>query len=246
MNYWHSLPEDINNPEVNMSFDLIREAIDELETNTKHRIKGSLSKIEYTKTGYRVAINSLQGLFNLSQGLFKDVSAESVESHNVEKIDENFEGKEDINDFHELELYKFEIYTEKYHFRIFQVVNSIAFPVRIVVDEGIANELQMKSPGYEITSNTEMKNFLQKILGTNKVRNVVNQLLVLAEAEKDDRIENYLKSGKKATVSEIAKNIGWSKALTTEKLYNLEERGLVHKIESDGKKAQVWEWIGSR
>ena len=87
-----------------------------------------------------------------------------------------------------------------------------------------------------------MENFLVKVLRTDKVNNVVNQMLVLLETESGEKIKNYLAvrpTG--AMVADIAKGLNWSQRLTLRRLRELEEKGDVEEVKLDGKN-KLWIW----
>lgn len=234
MAYWFFQKK--NNIEVNRTEDIIKETIKELETETQSKVKGKYSQIKYTKSGYEGAVNYLNSLFEKQKWLLRP--AERV-NETVEVLDDELQSKKDINSVYALKIYSFEIFNCQYRFRIFRLFRSIAFPVRIILDEGIAEELNMSKPGREINSNDEMDSFLREVLKTNKVRNVVNQLLVLEEINSGDVIKEFLAKHKEgATADIIAKNIKWSRALTLDKLNELKEKGVIEVIISN--KDRVW------
>lgn len=225
------------NPEINRSEDLIREQILVLEKKTSKKIRGTFSKIKYTKAGYKATMNALQQLFKYPTGITSPF--DDYEEKTVEILDDELNGKRDINNSNNLELYKFEIYTDKYRFRIMEIVNSIAFPVRIILDEGIADELEMKTPATELSSNDDMYRFVSRVLQSRKVKNVINQMLVLTQTINDDDVIDCLTESGGLTVKQIAESLGWSQAVTYEKLSELQGKGKVE-VMVDGKKARIY------
>lgn len=227
-----------NEPEVNMSEDLIRDAIDELERETNGKIKATFSKIEYAKAeNTRPVTEFLEISKIISKPILRN---KDDEGRIIEVNDRELSDKEDINTFHDMEVYKFEIFNDKYRFRIFTLGISIAFPVRIVLDEGIASELGMRNSSTEIISNNEMEEILSKVLRTRKVRNVINQLIVLSDVENNETLLNYLSEYPDSSLREIASGIKWSRALTQERLTELESEGKIEFSVDSRKKVKTF------
>ena len=227
-----------NEPEVNMSEDLIRDAIDELERETNGKIKATFSKIEYAKAG---DTRPFTEILEISRKIPMPFSLHEEDKGRIIEVDDKeLSDKEDINTFHDMEVYKFEIFNDKYRFRIFTLVNSIAFPVKIMLDEGIASELEMKKPSMEIFSNDDMEKSLRQILRTQKVRNVVNQLIVLSDVENNETLLNYLSEYPDSSLREIAGGIKWSRALTQERLTELEAKGKIEFSVDSRKKVKTF------
>lgn len=175
-----------------------------------------------------------------SKFMYLDRKEKGNELKEIPDID--MDNIENIDDFYSQDLYSFEINTDKFKFRIMQVINSVAFPVRVILDEGIARDLNMSKPAKEINSNEQMENFLVKVLATNKVNNVVNQMLVLLETESEEKIKDYLITQPMGdTLAGIAKRINWSQRLTLTRLHELEEKGCVEEVKLDGKH-KFWVW----
>jgi len=63
--------------------------------------------------------------------------------------------------------------------RVFTLKNRIVFPVQMVIDEGIWEELSFpfrKQP-LDIESNEELEDVVRQVLGTKKLRSIVNRLM---------------------------------------------------------------------
>ncbi len=229
-NFWGNIDDT---PEVNKTMDTINIIIRELEQKTDGKIKASFSKIQYSKSEYGKISLYLNEIFEKKVFLKPPSQREpkTIALPNVET-----KGKKDLNDYYSLDAYRFEIYTETYKFEIFQLFNSIAFPVRMILDEGIASELKLKNAAIEITSNWHMERFLRDVLGTNTVRNVVHRLLVLGEIESVAAIEQFLSARPDgATAAEIAQGIKCNESLTLEKLKSMLEQQKVEEVKkSDG------------
>ena len=228
MSFWRMLNKE---PEVNRTEDFINDAIKDLENETHGRIKAVFSKIEYRKV--KNTSLDLDSFLKKHGALIPFWAKNSSEEITIEVEDEILQGKEDINLLHDLETYKFEIYNDKYRFRIFELVNSSAFPVQITVDEGISEELNMKSPSREILSNEDMQNFLRQVLSSQKVTNVLKQLEVLNMIEDDEKILSYLSENPASTLREISEGISWTINLTRDKLNELEEQGKIEVIDDE-------------
>lgn len=203
--YWSKFGTNL---EVNRTEDIIKDAIKQLEKGTKGRIKGKFTQIVYS-AGLRSMQEYVAQLFG-SKMMYLDPKDKGNKLMEIPDID--MEDFENIDNCYSQDIYSFEIYSDKYKFRIMQVINSVAFPVRVILDDGIARELNMSKSANEIKSNEQMENFLVKVLRTDKVNNVVNQMLVLLETESGEKIKNYLAARPTgAMVADIAKGLNWSK-----------------------------------
>lgn len=233
--YWSKIGTNL---EVNRTEDIIKEAIKQLEVETKGKIKGKFTQIFYS-SNIRSMQEYISQMFE-SKIMYLDRKEKGNELKEIPDID--MDNIENIDDFYSQDLYSFEINTDKFKFRIMQVINSVAFPVRVILDEGIARDLNMSKPAKEINSNEQMENFLVKVLATNKVNNVVNQMLVLLETESEEKIKDYLITQPMGdTLAGIAKRINWSQRLTLTRLHELEEKGCVEEVKLDGKH-KFWVW----
>ena len=233
--YWSKFGSNL---EVNRTEDIIKEAIKQLEDGTKGKIKG-----KFTQIIYKSSMHSMQEYISQIFGnkiVYRDQNDKGNELREIPNVD--MENIDNIEESYSQEIFSFEIYSDKYKFRIMQVINSVAFPVRVVLDEGIAKELNMTKPAKEINSNEQMENFLVKVLATNKVNNVVNQMLVLLETESEEKIKEYLITQPMGdTLAGIAKGINWSQRLTLNRLRELEKNGYVEEVKLDGKH-KFWMW----
>ena len=218
-------------PEVNRSEDLIREQIYIIEKKTNKAIRGTYSKIEFTKAGYVSALEVIQGMFRTTGEL--SAAFMPQKKKDLEVLDQELKGKKDINDLYNVAMYKFEIYTNEYRFRILEIINSIVFPIRMVLDEGISEELGMDSPAVELSSNDEVYRFLGRVLQSRKVKNVINQMLVLSQTVNDHSILEYLETAGEATTKQIAEALGWSQSITHEKLSELVKKGKIEIISNE-------------
>lgn len=103
--------------------------------------------------------------------------AELVTATDREGRDE-LSGKTDINTVFELKKYKFELYSDTYHFRVFTLYNRAQFPIDIVLDEGIAEELGQKETRIAIDNNEELMSLVANIFSCRKVSQIISHMIL--------------------------------------------------------------------
>ena len=203
----------------NDSLELIKEQIKPLEEKTHGMIKASFSKVRYSTS-------LADSLARITEPLQK------IEGFSSKELEENeLNGKEDYNDHYRKTEYKFVIYSDKYKFCIFRLNYSEEYPITIIADEGIREELKMDY--YQtIRSNAQLKDVLKQILSSSKVKNILSRMFNSKNDESTNVILEYLKSTPGAREDEISAVLSQSKKTTIIKLKELENNGLIRK---DGK-----------
>ena len=111
----------------------------------------------------------------------------------------------DVSALYSEKRYGFEICTNKYRFRLFEIWMKPLYPVEIIIDEGIckniANTLAKISVPieeknhYMIDDEESFCNVLQIILQDKKVRYIIHELLKMVESEeakKDDLLKKII------------------------------------------------------
>ena len=73
--------------------------------------------------------------------------------------------------------YGFEIFNEEYKFRIFEISISLEYPVVIILDEGVADYMDIGSNEINIESDEHLKQVLKEIFTSKKVKSILAKLL---------------------------------------------------------------------
>lgn len=153
--------------EENNSVGILREQAKIISKKTEGKIKGTFSKVTYKKNGLTELSRAMSAL---------PLSGNLVE----EDDDKELKGKTDANKLYDLERYKFEIYSDKYRFRIFTLDNRSVFPVYINIDEGICEELEFDRRE-EIASNRELEDMVSSVINSKKLQTIISRMLIAPE-----------------------------------------------------------------
>ena len=142
---------------------LFREQARLLGIRTKNQVKAS-----FAKTG---KIKIPEGIETFAEGAKALVNA-------VIKIDEDniLEDREDIGLQYVATGYRFEIYNNDYRFRVFELIDKILFPITIICDSDIADQIG-KDVKILIGSNQELERVAKEILNSPKVKSVINRMI---------------------------------------------------------------------
>lgn len=166
---------------------IMKEQCDYLYKDTQGRIFGIFGEIKLDGSLFVIAramSNMFKGVSGLT-GLQETVSEVSTK----ELID--------ANNMYFDKSYGFEICTEKYRFRLFELRMKPIYPIEIIVDEGICKNIgnalskiavpTEKSNCFKIVDEEVFCDVLQRVLQDQKVRYIVNELQrrVIEETEKD-------------------------------------------------------------
>lgn len=96
----------------------------------------------------------------------------------------------DANTLYQKSKYGFEIYNKTYRFRVFELEMEPIYPLEMTLDEGISDDIRglidstMEDSVYNkyiIESEEEFLRYLKIILGSKKVKYIVNRLLSLSD-----------------------------------------------------------------
>lgn len=164
-NLWDGLDLTPETFEENKAVEIIRQQARLLEKKTGGIVKASFTKVEYRVSAAKALTAVASALSNVGS----------------EIIDPNIENKKNVNDWYDVEKYKFEIYNQTYHFRVFTLLNREMFPIGLDVDEGIKNELL--NPDFEkIKSNDELIEILGSVFSSNKIKTIITRLIGQSKA----------------------------------------------------------------
>lgn len=200
--------------EENLTYDILQEQARLIKTKTNGLIKCTFSLIERKSPspGAIVAVSVF------SKALAKSgISQEEI-------LDDELEGKEDINSLTKERIYKFELHNDNYRFRIFTFRYCELFPVYMCVDEGIREELSLPKE-IRIDSNQDLKDAFGRIFKSKKLLSIITKMM--NEPKYEEKALAFLKENGASTTSEIAKDIGVSNATMNRILKELKESGQI-------------------
>jgi len=150
--------------EKNDSIQILREQARAIKSETNGIVHATFSKMNY-KEGPTNAIRTLsQVVTSMSNPFYEEV------------LDEELLDKTDVNALYKITKYKFELYNDEYRFRLFVLNHREMFPISLVVDEGILEDIQYKNES-PISNNDDLKNVLRDIFSSYKVCSVVSKML---------------------------------------------------------------------
>ena len=90
--------------------------------------------------------------------------------------DEELKGKKDIGMQYVSIAYKFELYNETYRFRVFELIDKRLFPIKIICDADIAEQWGFNDH-INIKNNKDLETVVRQILGSKKVKSVINKMM---------------------------------------------------------------------
>lgn len=151
---------------------IIQEQAKLLETKTEGKVKAEFCRVRYQ---HKKANNSLQ----LAETMLRTVSALSavMPRDEIVEIDER-KNLENASHFYEQGEYKFEIYSDKYKFRLFTLNYQSVFPLTLEIEYGIIEE---KVVAKKVNSIDELTSLLGSILASNKVRFIIQKMIELED-----------------------------------------------------------------
>ena len=159
LDLWGNVLDNSNNAESVIT--LLEEQASLLEEKTEGKVKAKFVKIEYTYSGNNMtALKSLAGAMRAIAPLYSK----------QEVIDDKLE---DANISYKMDDYKFEIYNDKYKYRLFTLKFRSVFPLTILLEPGI---LEGENNEIKIMGQQDMEKILRKILMSEKIRFVIQQL----------------------------------------------------------------------
>ena len=149
---------------------LIQEQAKILETKTDGKVKADFSRVHYQP---KIKNAPMQ----LAETMLRSINALSniVPREEVVEADER-ENLENASHFYKQGEYKFEIYSDKYKFRLFTLEYQSVFPIKLDIEFGIIED---KSVSKTINSIDELTSLLRSILTSNKVRFIIQKMIEL-------------------------------------------------------------------
>ncbi|MBQ7184305.1 MAG: hypothetical protein IJR97_09990 [Clostridia bacterium] len=154
--------------EQNNSIEILRMQAREIKKLTKGVVNATFSKIEY-KSGPTAAIEQLN---HIVEKMASTTYEEVLEDELSEKIN--------VNELYRKTEYKFELFNSKFRFRLFVLNYSKMFPISMIVDEGISEDILYKNNA-PIYSNDGLEEVLREVFSSSKVKNVISVMLQKAE-----------------------------------------------------------------
>ena len=151
---------------------LIQEQAALLETKTSGKVKADFSHVRYQ---YKTKNASLQ----LAETMLRTMSALStvVPKEEVIEVDER-KNLENASNLYERGEYKFEIYSDKYKFRMFTLEYKSVFPLTLEIEYGIIED---KVVSKNVNSIDELKSLLVSIFTSNKVRFIIQKMIEMSD-----------------------------------------------------------------
>lgn len=120
--------------------------------------------------------------------------------------------KIDANELYRVSEYEFALYTDVYKFRIFRLLIKPIYPIVLILDEGINEEISSyikslcksldKPNEYSLENEVEFSNVLKKVLQCRKVQYIVRELSKQGEESKTDDLLNETKRRLKVIICE--------------------------------------------
>lgn len=212
---WGSVDELYEKPiEENRALDILREQAKLISSKTYGAVKGSFSKVEYTRLN-----NGLTTAATILGNASKMVAGERIEVESLPEL-------KDFNTKYEKNDYRFEIYNEEYKFRLFLLSYSEEFPIYILADEGIRDEINLPKIK-KIEKNDELEFVISDIFASNKVRTVISRMINNTELKNSNAVIQLLSQNDELSDKEISKELNWNIAHTRRVLANLSNKGTI-------------------
>lgn len=183
---------DINEYENNDAISILRAQATVIGKKTDGRVKATFSKSPRVNTNLENALYKTATAIN---EIAKQYSADSYE-------DDELSTKKDINSLFNYSQYRFEIYNYTYRFRIFTLKNRELFPIEIIPDEGISEELGI-SKVLVIDSNEALERNVRQIFSCKKVQRVLSKMFEQAK-ETELQIMNLINQEKIKDPTELS------------------------------------------
>lgn len=162
LDLWGNVLDDSNNAESVIS--LLEEQASLLEEKTNGKVKAKFVKIEYAYAGSK--IDTIQSFTELVSAINPLISKKTKQ----EVIDETLN---DARYLYKQEDYKFEIFNEKFKYRVFTLKYRSIFPLTILLEPGILDD---ENDEIKISGQENMERILRKILTSDKIRFIIQQL----------------------------------------------------------------------
>lgn len=151
--------------EENNSKDIIKTQAKALQSLTNGLVSAVFTKLTYRQVnkGY-----SFEGVGKF----FKEIGPRYEED-----LEPELDNKKDASVFFHTEKFKFEIYSDKYRFRVFILKYHVLYPITLEIDEDIADDLKIEYI-QEIKSNSDLKEQLRKIFASKKLYTIINYIMM--------------------------------------------------------------------
>jgi hypothetical protein len=150
------LQEQVN---TNDSIQIINAQVENLGKKTQQMVQATFSKVSYPQ-------NALVEVGNIMEQI----------NNPREKLEGELQGKVDAHSFLKKENYKFEIYSATYRFRVFILSYSDIYPIKLMPDEAIADELAL-GKDISIESDEQLKEILAKIFRSVKLKAIIQRIM---------------------------------------------------------------------
>lgn len=136
--------------------------------------------LEITKT-YKSSLSkrlpkNLKVSFAQSNNNYVAAFSRLSEAFSNDPVEADLKSLEDINISYKKINYNFIIYNSQYRFRVFRLVYSPLFPMKVYVDEDIAREMDWENGECDIYHNDDYYDFLGKLAKTTKFVSVIKIL----------------------------------------------------------------------
>ena len=166
----------IEQTEANNALKILREQSRALAKKMGNKVKATFSKIQYTET-----------LSGLTSALSVVATLNAAKVKREEVLEEDLTGKTNISDVSKEQYYKFEIYNEKYRFRLFTYTYTPIYPNKMFLDENIAKEIDEKQE-VSVENDQELIDLLRSIFSSQRVARIIRMMVL--EMEGDDKKTN--------------------------------------------------------
>ena len=140
-----------------------------LGVKTDGKVRATFSKVDYS---FGIRTGAFQITANLASALADYSQKELLEDELVNKTD--------VNTLLLQSEYKFEIFNDRFRFRVFKVVYSKLYPINLIVDEGIATELNIE-PTITVNDDLQLKKLLARIFSSKKIVSIITSLMIIEE-----------------------------------------------------------------
>lgn len=164
--------------EANNALKILREQSRALAKKMGNKVKATFSKIQYTET--------LSGLTSALSVVATTFSA-ATQVKREEVLEEDLTGKTNISDVLKEQYYKFEIYNEKYRFRLFTYTYTPIYPNKMLLDENISKEIGEKQE-VSVENDQELIDLLRSIFSSQRVARIIRMMALKMEG--DDKKTN--------------------------------------------------------
>lgn len=158
--------KDMQKSAENNSISIMSEQAHILGRKLDGKVKAIFSEMQY----YHVESNS--GILTALDGISKYYNPKKEEV-----LEENLQGKIDLRNKLSEQKYKFEIYNDKYRFRLFIYIYSPLYPNKILIDENIAKEIENGKGEISIENDGMLVDLLRSIFSSEQVIRIIRAMM---------------------------------------------------------------------